>query len=156
VFFNYVRDFTANLQSVTLAPVSAQRSAPDTITFTPPGGLQAFTQITVPVESLPGNPANGATVALAIDGGPHRTWFSERQSLTADGPLTFTFPVPAEVKPPATGSLRLCAYDGNGREVKNAAAFPNDAAKNLGLAFDLDQTRALSRLVIQWHRAAPR
>ncbi len=154
-FFNYARDFTASLPSVTLAPVSAQRSAPDTITFTPPGGLQSFTQITVPVEALPGNPADG-TVALAIDGGPFKTWFSERQPLPASGSLTFTFPVPAEVKPPDAGTLRLCAYDANGREVKNSVSFPNDAAKDLRLAFDLDQTRTLSRLVIQWHRAAPR
>jgi len=156
-YFQYARDFLVGLPSVTLAPVRAERSAADTITFTPPGGLQAFTRIMVPVESAPGHPADGGTMALSIDGGPGRTWFSERQPLPSDGKglLTFVFPVPAEAAWSSGASLRLHSYDAGGAEVSGAVVFAENAAQELKLTYDLDQCRALSRLVIQWKQAAP-
>lgn len=155
-YFRYAREFVDGLPSVTLPPVRVKRAAADKIVFSPPGGLQAFTRITVPVNST--RAPGGATVALAIDGGPHRTWFSQRQPLPSDGrhPLTFVFPAPAEVKDAAIGTLRLRTYDADGAEVRDVAAFADDAAKELRLGFDLEQFRALSRLVIQWRQGAPR
>ncbi len=157
-YFNYARDFLSALPSVTLPPVRAKRTVPDSITFTPPGGLQAFTQIIVPVETVSGRGVKGMTVALAIDGGPNRTWFSERQPLPADGRrlLTFVFPAPAEVRWSDKATIHLRAYDAGGAEVHGAAAFTSGAAQELRLYYDLEQSRALSRLVIQWKQAAPR
>jgi hypothetical protein len=156
-FFRYVRDFLTGLPSITLPPIRAKRSAPDTVTFTPPGSLQAFTRILVPVEPTPIPSSKGRTVALAIDGGPHRTWFSERQPLPTDGRLlTFVFPAPAEVNWSATGSLRLHAYDASGAERRDAAVFAGTAAEELRLAYDLEQGRTLSQLAIHWRQAAPR
>lgn len=85
-----------------------------------------------------------------------RTWFSERQPLpTGDRRLlTFIFPVPAEVHWSAPGTIRLCAYAAGGAEVSGAVAFANGAARELRLSYDLEQSRALSRLVIQWQQAA--
>lgn len=96
--------------------------------------------------------------ALLFSGGPHRTWFSERQPLPTAGRrlLTFVFPAPAKVHWSATGSLRLCVYDASGAELHAAAAFADNAAKELRLAYDLNQSRTLSRLVIHWQQAAPR
>ena len=153
-YFNYAREFVEGLPSVTLPPVRARRAAADTISFTPPGGLQAFTRTIVPVDVLPGHAARAATVALSIDGGPHRTWFSERITLPADGSClpTFRFPVPAETKWSEEGSLRLHAYDANGAELRDAATFANDAAQELRLVFDMEQCRILSQLVVQWRQ----
>jgi len=155
-FFNYARDFSANLPSVVLPPVDARKTSPDTITFAPPDSLQAFTSILVPIEAK--QVTGGVTVALSIDGGPHRTWYSERQPLPASGrqSMTFEFPVPGEISAPAAGTLRLHAYDANGKDLPGAAGFANDAAQELRLTFDLERLRTLSRLVIQWRLAAPR
>lgn len=157
-YFKYASDFVAGLPSVTLPPVCADRSAADTIAFTPPDSLQAFTSITVPVETIPNHAINGGTVVLAIDGGPNRTWFSQRQALPTDGRhlLTFVFPSPAEVHAAGKGTLRLNSYDASGAKTRDMAAFSEDAAQELRLTFDLDGLRAQSRLVIQWRRAAPR
>ncbi|TSA29032.1 MAG: hypothetical protein D4R65_15900 [Verrucomicrobiaceae bacterium] len=155
-FFRYARDFITGLPSVVLPPVDARQTTPDTITFAPPDSLQAFTSILVPVEAK--QVTEGMTVALSIDGGPHRTWYSERQPLPADGRqlMTFDFPVPGEISAPAVGTLRLHAYDANGKDLPKAAGFANDAAQELRLTFDLDRLRTLSRIVIQRHQAAPR
>jgi len=157
-YFNYARNFVAALPSVTLPPVRAERINSNTITLTPPGGLQAFTQIIVPVETIPGRAVKGMTVALAVDGGPNLTWFSERQPLPAGGRrlLTFVFPAPAEVRWSDTGTIRLRAYDAGGAEVHRAVAFTSGAAQELRLNYDLEQSRALSRLLMQWKQAAPR
>jgi hypothetical protein len=151
-YFNYAREFIANLPSVTLSPRNAVRTNPTAIHFTPPDKLQAFSRIVAPVKGIPGRVA---TVALSLDGGPGRTWFSLRQSPAKNAPLTFEFPAPAEANYKTGGVLRLHAYDANGAELRGAAAFADDAAEKLRLTLDMEESRALSRLIIGWRQAKP-
>jgi len=154
-YFRYARDFLAGLPTVTLPPPRVQRVDSNTIVFTPPKGLQAFTQIAVPVENIFRRTDKEMSVALSIDSGTNRTWFSERQLLPADGHrlLTFIFPAPAEVNWQAAGNLRLHTYAASGAEVCGWVVFADAAPPQLRLSYNLEQSRILSRLVIQWQQA---
>ena len=55
-----------------------------------------------------------------------------------------------------SGTIHLRAYAAAGAELPGGAVFAGDAAKKLRLAFDMDESRALSRLVTRWKQAAPR
>jgi hypothetical protein len=146
-YFRYARRFVDALPTVTMPPSRAERSTPDALVITPPQELQAFGRVSVPVRAS----ATAKRVALSVDGGSGRTWFSQRIAPPLGGSdVAFVFPVAAEIAWSSKGTIRLHAYDVAGVEIHGAAAFGDDAPARMRLEYDLDESRELSRIVIAW------